>query len=170
MIDPIAEAERQWSAHGWPDEAAGMAAVTGIVRIHQLITQRIDGLLRPFGLTFARYEVLMLLAFSSSGALPMAKIGQRLQVHPASVTSAVDRLETQGFVSRERPADNRRLVLARLTSAGRRIALAATDVLNEQVFADLGLPPHDVHLLHHLVSRLRAHEGDVVEQAAVLDS
>lgn len=169
-MDPIAEAERQWRAHGWPDEAAGMAAVTNIVRIHQLLTQRIDGLLRPFGLTFARYEVLMLLTFSSNGALPMAKIGQRLQVHPASVTSAVDRLESQGFVIRKRPTDNRRLVLAELTDKGRRVALEATDVLNGQVFADLGLPSTDVSRLRDLVTRLRAYEGDAVEQTAAFES
>ena len=54
--------------------------------------------LRPFGLTFARYEVLMLLSFSTKGSLPLGKIGERLQVNAASVTNAVDRLEAQGLV------------------------------------------------------------------------
>ena len=59
---------------------------------------RIDAVLRPHDLTFARFEVLRLLAFTRSGGLPMGRLGALLQVHPASVTSAVRRLEAQGFV------------------------------------------------------------------------
>lgn len=163
MIDPIAEAERQWTEHGWADEAASMAAVTAITRVHQLFAQRIDQLLRP-DLTFARYEVLMLLAFSSRGALPMAKIGARLQVHPASITSAVDRLEAQGLVVRERTQADRRTVLARITSRGRRVAQRATNILNAEVFGDLGLSASEVRTLNDLLAKVRAHEGDPVAQ------
>ena len=35
-VDPIAEAKRQWTAHGWTDAAAGMSAVTSIIRAQQL--------------------------------------------------------------------------------------------------------------------------------------
>ena len=91
-FDPIAEAARQWRAAGWDGEADGMAFVTSVVRAQQILLARIDECLTPFGLTFARFEVLMLLSFSP-GRLPLGKIGARLQVHPASVTNAVDRLE-----------------------------------------------------------------------------
>src|ERR1700712_4662088 len=96
-FDPIEEARRQWTAHGWRDAADGMAAVTSLMRAQQLMLARVDRLLRPLGLTFARYEVLMLLLFSSSGALPLNVVGNRLQVHPTSVTSAVDRLGAPGL-------------------------------------------------------------------------
>ena len=138
-IDPIAEARRQWEAHGWVDAAPGMAAVTSIMRVQQLLMQRIDAVLRPMDLTFARYEVLMLLSFSRSGQLPMTKVGNRLQVHPASVTSAVQRLEAQGFVRRVPHPDDGRAVLARITPAGRRVAARATRALNREVFTDLGV-------------------------------
>ena len=71
--DPIAEARRQWVDHGWADAADGMAAVTAIVRTQQIFLSRIDRVLGPLGLTFARYELLTLLSFTRSGALPMAK-------------------------------------------------------------------------------------------------
>ena len=77
--------------------------------------ERIDAVLRPLELTFARYEVLRLLSFSSAGAMPMTRLGSLLQVHPTSVTSAVDRLERQGFVERQRQDDDRRVVLASIT-------------------------------------------------------
>ena len=76
--------------------------VTSLVRAQQLLMERIDAVLRPLELTFARYEVLRLLSFSSAGAMPMTRLGSLLQVHPTSVTSAVDRLERQGFVERRR--------------------------------------------------------------------
>lgn len=137
-----------------------MVAVTSLTRAQQLIHQRIDAALKPFDLTFARYEVLMLLAFSSRGSLPMSVIGSRLQVHPASVTSAVERLEKQGFAQRERTESDRRMVLARITSTGRRTAQRATDALNREVFADLGLTQRDLATLNGILAELRRHEGD----------
>ncbi|TEX52125.1 MAG: hypothetical protein B7C55_02015 [Actinomycetales bacterium mxb001] len=137
-----------------------MVAVTSLTRAQQLIHQRIDAALKPFDLTFARYEVLMLLAFSSRGSLPMSVIGSRLQVHPASVTSAVERLEKQGFAQRERTESDRRMVLARITSTGRRTSQRATDALNREVFADLGLTQRDLATLNGILAELRRHEGD----------
>src|SRR5487761_254435 len=63
-FDPIEEARRQWRVHGWDAAAPGMAAVTSIMRAHQIYLARVDAALRPFDLTFARYELLMLLSLS----------------------------------------------------------------------------------------------------------
>jgi DNA-binding MarR family transcriptional regulator len=159
-FDPIAEAERQWALHGWPDEAPGMALVTSIMRLQQIFLSRADAVLRPLGLTFARYEVLMLLSFSQKGALPLGKIGERLQVNAASVTNAVDRLEADGLVARRSNPDDGRGTLARLTAAGRRTAVQATDAMNEQVFMDLGVPAPTVRRLFDLLADLRRDAGD----------
>ena len=127
MPDPIAEAERQWTAHGWPAAAQGMAAVTAVMRVQQLLQARVDDVLRPFGLTFARYELLMLLHFSSRGSMPVKKASERLQVHPTSITNAVDRLEAAALVSRLPHPTDGRATLVEVTEAGRRLALAATE-------------------------------------------
>jgi hypothetical protein len=74
-FDPIAEAQRQWEAHGWAPQATAMATVTSIMRLQQIFLARADAELRPLGLTFARYEVLMLLSFSSRGRCPWARSG-----------------------------------------------------------------------------------------------
>ncbi|HTW11025.1 MAG TPA: hypothetical protein VME46_26225, partial [Acidimicrobiales bacterium] len=66
-FDPVIEARRQWAEHGWGEAAEGMAAITSVVRAQQLFLARIDAVLRPLELTFARYEVLMLLVFSRRG-------------------------------------------------------------------------------------------------------
>jgi DNA-binding MarR family transcriptional regulator len=159
-LDPIAEARRRWVEHGWAEAGDGMAAVTSVMRAHQIFMSRIDAVLRPLDLTFARYEVLMLLSFSRTGALPMTRIGSRLQVHPTSVTSAVDRLEAQGFVRRDPHPADRRAVLASITDDGRAIAAKATDALNADVFARPGLSAAQTSALIDVLTTLRAASGD----------
>jgi DNA-binding MarR family transcriptional regulator len=158
--DPIEEARRQWVSHGWAEAADGMAAVTSIVRAQQIVLQRIDTVLRPLDLTFARYEILTLLSFTKNGSLPMTKMGALLQVHPTSVTSAVDRLEGQGFVERLPHPTDRRAVLASITESGRARALAATTALNGQVFEQLGITEHQINQLRTVLRALRANAGD----------
>jgi DNA-binding MarR family transcriptional regulator len=161
-LDPIREARRQWIRHGWDEAAPGMAMVTSLVRVHQLLMERIDAELRPHALTFARYEVLRLLSFTRTGALPMTRLGSLLQVHPTSVTSAVDRLEKQGFVRRSRGESDRRVVLCAITDTGRAVVEEATDGLNREVFARPGLSAGDLSALTGLLDSLRSEAGDHV--------
>jgi DNA-binding MarR family transcriptional regulator len=158
--DPISEAHRQWVAHGWADAADGMAMVTSVVRAQQLLMERIDAVLRPRGLTFARYEVLRLLSFAREAAMPMSRLGSLLQVHPTSVTSAVDRLVAQGFVERVRSEADKRVVRAVLTEAGREAVEEATAALNGQVFQAPGLPGGEVRELTDRLTTLRSGLGD----------
>lgn len=159
-FDPIAEASRQWRAHGWKDAAEGMAAVTSVFRAQQIYLARIDAILRPLGLTFARYEMLMLLLFSRSGALPLSKMGARLQVHPTSITNAVNRLEEQGLITRVAHPSDRRTTLAQITPHGRRLAEKATDAVNGEVFEQPGLDAEAVKALVGVVRLLRYQAGD----------
>jgi DNA-binding MarR family transcriptional regulator len=159
-FDPIREARRHWSANGWDDTAAGMVAVTSVMRLHQLMLSRVDAVLKPYSLTFARYELLMLLTFSRTGALPLGVIGDRLQVHATSVTNLVDKLEDQDLVVRRAHPRDRRATLAELTTDGRKIALEATERLNELVFADLGATSRDLDQLASIGRRIRQRAGD----------
>jgi DNA-binding MarR family transcriptional regulator len=110
--------------------------------------------------TFARYELLMLLYFSRAGSLPMAKIGERLQVHPTSVTNAVDRLESAGLVRRTAHPTDRRTTLVELLAPGREIALAATGDLNAEVFSAPGFSPSGVTALVDILTEMRRDAGD----------
>lgn len=158
--DPIAEARRQWAAHGWDDVADGMAALTSIMRAQQLLLARCDAVLVDFDLTFARYELLRLLAFTRHGELPLGKAGARLQVHPASVTNAVDRLAAAGLVERVPHPTDGRGVLARITGEGREVVAAATERLNTEVFAHLGLTDAESRRLTALLKKVRTASGD----------
>jgi len=161
-FDPIEEARRQWVAHGWTEAAPGMAVVTSVVRAQQIFLARIDAELRPLGLTFARYELLMVLAFSRQGAMPLGRVGARLQVHPTSVTNAVDRLEAQGLLRRLPHATDRRTTLAEILPAGRELAEQATVALNKAVFEAPGLDSAETETLFALLRRLRIASGDFV--------
>jgi DNA-binding MarR family transcriptional regulator len=158
-LDPIAEARRQWEAHGWTEAAPAMAAVTSVMRAQQLFLSRVEEHLAPFGLTFARFELLRLLAFTRHGELPLGKLGDRLQVHATSVTNAVNRLEAQRFVRREPHPTDGRTTLAVITDAGRDIVERATLVLNDEVFGDIGLADREVSQLFRLLEKVRRSAG-----------
>jgi DNA-binding MarR family transcriptional regulator len=155
LDDPIAEATRQWQAHGWHEAAPGMAAVTTITRVNRILVTRIEAALAPLGLSFARFEILRLLGFAREQQLPMGKIGDRLQVHPASVTSAVNRLERDGLIRRRSGSHDNRIVLARLLPAGEAILEEATIRIND-VFSTLELDSGDLERVVTTLSAIRS--------------
>ncbi len=157
-FDPIDEAARQWGAR-W-DGVPAMHAVTSLMRTQQLVLARLDLLLRPHGLTFARYEALVLLVFSARGSLPLGKMGQRLQVHPTSVTSIVRRLEDSGLLRRLPHPDDRRAVLAEITAEGRAVVAAATAELVDGDFGLDALDDTDLGRLSELLRPVRRAAGD----------
>jgi DNA-binding MarR family transcriptional regulator len=159
-FDPIAEARRQWALR-W-DEAVvpSMSAVTSIMRAQQILMSRLNDLLAPFGLTFPRYEALMLLFLSRGGALPLGKMGARLQVHRTSVTNIVDQLERSGYVRRVPHEVDRRTILAGITDEGRAVAEEATQALNHARFGTAPLDVEELEGLTEVLLRLRVEAGD----------
>lgn len=161
--DPIAEAHRHWQEHGWADAADGMAAVTAIMRTQQILLARIEGSLKQFDLTFARFELLRLLSFTRHGSLPMAFASARLQVHPTSVTNAVDRLEAAQLVKRVPHPTDGRATLIEITPAGRERVDAATAELNDRIFRRPGFDAQEVAQLNTLLTDFRRDAGDFTD-------
>lgn len=162
-FDPIAEARRQWLLR-W-EAAEPMAAATSIMRAQQIVLARVDAMLRPFKLTFARYEALVLLLFSRTGALPLGKMGDRLMVHPTSVTNTINRLEAQGLVRRVPHPTDRRTTLAEITPEGREVVTEATKVLVEARFGLESLSEEEAVELTRLVRTLRMAVGDFEDRS-----
>ncbi len=161
--DPIEEARRNWEEHGWGDVAAPMAAITAIMRVQQILLARIESILKPFGLTFARYELLALLSFARSGSLPMKKASTLLQVHPTSITNAVDRLQEAGLVHRLPHPTDGRTTLVELTTKGRTLAERSTAALNAGVFSQPGFEREDVDQLIRILRNFRRDAGDFLD-------
>ena len=161
-FDPIDRAAQIWARRFGPSPS--MAAVTSIMRAQQILLGELDALLRPYGLTFARYEALVLLTFSRRGALPLGLIGERLMVHPTSVTNIIDRLERQQMVIRRpNPADGRGR-LAEITEAGRAVVERATRDLMAAEFGLGGFEPGQLKEIFDLFRELRLTAGDFVPE------
>jgi DNA-binding MarR family transcriptional regulator len=159
-FDPIDEAGRQWEEHFDGSPVGAMQAVTSIMRAQQILLARLNEALEPFGLTFARYEALMLLFFSRTQSLPLGKMGARLQVHPTSVTNLIDGLERAGLVERTPHPRDRRTTLAALTGAGREAARSATRALHDIDFGMTPLRGSDLRRITDILRKVRASAGD----------
>ena len=160
-FDPIDRAARIWERRFGPSSA--MAAVTSIMRAQQLLLAELDAILRPHDLTFARYEALVLLSFSREGRLPLRVMGERLMVHPTSVTNTIDRLEASGMVIRKpNPADGRGR-LAEITDRGSDAVQVATRDLMAAEFGLSGYSEPDREALFTLLRSLRLSAGDFAD-------
>ncbi|WP_375489173.1 MarR family winged helix-turn-helix transcriptional regulator [uncultured Jatrophihabitans sp.] len=168
-FDPIERAGQLWT-RTWPDEPPevydAMRAVTSIMRAHQILLAELDNMLRPHGITFSRYEALVLLVHSRAGALPLSKIGERLQVHATSVTNVVDRLEAAGLVRREPNPRDGRGTLAVITDDGRAVAAKATEQLNGARFGLAALDGAELAQVFAVLRTLRVGAGDFATQEA----
>ena len=161
-FDPIARADELWQRR-W-GSVPSMGAITSIMRAQQILLGQVDAALKPYGLTFARYEALVLLTFSQAGELPMSKIGERLMVHPTSVTNTVDRLVRAGLVGKRPNPNDGRGTLAAITGRGRKVVEAATEDL---VAMDFGLGAYDheeCSEIFAMLRPLRMAAGDFSEQ------
>jgi DNA-binding MarR family transcriptional regulator len=149
-FDPIARADEHWKRR-W-GKVPSMAAITSIMRAQQILLAEVDAVVKPYGLTFARYEALVLLTFSKTGELPMSKIGERLMVHPTSVTNTVDRLVKSGLVAKRPNPNDGRGTLAVITDKGREVVDEAS---RDLMAMDFGLGAYDAEECEEIFALLR---------------
>ena len=136
-MDPITEARRQWVEHGWENAAPGMAAVTSIMRAQQVLLAGVDEKLAEFNLSFARFELLRLLAFTRPRRVAAGQVG-------GSPPGASDEHHERGRSTRgprfrrAPPTPHRRPHDAGSDhEVGRRVVERATVILNDEVFSDV---------------------------------
>jgi len=160
-FDPIDEAGRQWRRRWGTEAVPPLAAVASIVRTGQILAARLNDALAPFQLTMTRYEALMLLFLSRRGALPLAKLGARLQAHhPTSAADLADALEQRGYATSAPDPDEPRTTLVTITERGRQVAAEATALLNKQQFGTAPLREQELVALIEILRRVRAGAGD----------
>jgi DNA-binding MarR family transcriptional regulator len=157
--DHLEAVKRQWMENGWPHPEV-MGVATAIIRVSRLVAGAVDNALRPLELSYARFETLSILFYEHEGVLPLGKLSERLGVHPATVTSIVDRLEQQDLVRRTRRPGDRRIVLAELQPSGRELVQRANDVIVREVLPKIELPKKDLDTLYRLLGDMRRMIGD----------
>ncbi len=158
--DPVAASRERWIQQGWGASAAGMAAVVSVMRGEQIFLRRANEILRPLGLTFARYQVLGMLRWT--GPLTLSSVAHRLWITPATVTSAVNRLELAGLSSRQSHPSDARATLVDISVKGRRLFDRAVELLNDELFGSVELSEEELDQLVGLIAKIRVAEGDVV--------
>jgi DNA-binding MarR family transcriptional regulator len=162
--DPVEASRERWIEQGWTDAAAGMAAVVSVMRAEQIFLNRATAILRPIGLTFARYQVLGMLRWT--GSITLGAVGHGLWITPATVTSAVDRLEAAGLCRRASHPTDARATLVEITAKGRRTFDRSVDALNAELFGTVELSRDELAHLVALIGKIRIAEGDVVADPA----
>lgn len=160
-FDPIARAAELWEERIGPSDT--MAAVTSVMRVQQIIQSAVDNALKPHGLTFARFEALVLLTFARRSSLPMRVMGERLQLHPTSVTNIVDRLESDGLVKRVPHPTDRRTTLVEITEDGRTRREQATEAVTSIEFGLSGLTHRQTQQLIELLTKVRKAAEDFTD-------
>lgn len=95
-------------------------------------------MLEKLGLTYPQYLVMVLLA--GRDGLAVKEIGRTLFLESNTLTPLVKRLESAGYVRRERDHDDERIVRIFLTDQGRGIARQLA-CLPEEILARTGLSP-----------------------------
>lgn len=100
-------------------EELSCQAILEYAATSQLLQIALQHELAHAGLTEPGFVILVTLRASESGALFRSELGAATELSPMRVESAVFRLETSHLVDRHRDPADRRLVLLRLTPAGR---------------------------------------------------
>jgi DNA-binding MarR family transcriptional regulator len=115
-----------------------------VLRTGTALLQDLVEVLKRFGLTQPQYNVLRILRGAGPNGLPSGEVGARMVAsREPDVTRLLVRMEGLGLVRRERGAENRRVVIARLTDKGLRVV----NLLDE--------PVRRMHMrqLHHMSRR-----------------
>ena len=92
--------------------------ILNVVRTAEYFTSRVAEVLKSADLTPTQYNALRILRGAGNDGLTCGDIGERMVTKDSDITRLLDRLERRGFIHRERPQSNRRVVLARITAAG----------------------------------------------------
>jgi len=93
-------------------------AVVAVARADGILGRHIVGALAATGVTGPKFNVLMELAASPDGALPLSEVARRLLKSPPNMTTLIDRLEADGWVRRTRRGSDRRVINAEITDRG----------------------------------------------------
>ena len=92
----------------------------GFLRVHAALVRELDRELEEaHGLPLTHYEVLLHLSNAPDKRLRMSDLASSVLLSQSGVTRLVDRLERAGHVVRQPCADDRRVLYAQLTDAGR---------------------------------------------------
>jgi DNA-binding MarR family transcriptional regulator len=106
-------------------------AYLSVVRTTSALTDRVEDLLKPYGISGTQYNVLRILRGAGDDGLCRNALRDRMLTRMPDMTRLLDRMEEAGLVTRTRERDDRRMVLTRITARGRDLLARLDDPMNE---------------------------------------
>jgi DNA-binding MarR family transcriptional regulator len=140
-----------------PFETLEQEAHLNVVRTAAVLTDALERVVKPAGLTLAQFNALRILRGAEPGGLCRNELRDRLVTRMPDVTRLLDRLEQAGLVVRERADADRRLVRTRITAGGLALLAEVDPAVRAEHRRLLGhLGPDDLRALSDLLTRARA--------------
>jgi DNA-binding MarR family transcriptional regulator len=96
-------------------------AYLSVVRTSSTLMDRVEDLLKPYGISATQYNVLRILRGAGQGGLCRNELRDRMLTRMPDMTRLLDRMEDAGLVKRSREQDDRRMVLTQITARGREL-------------------------------------------------
>jgi MarR family transcriptional regulator, organic hydroperoxide resistance regulator len=141
-------------------------ALVSILRTAAVVQRHVSHVVEGSGVTIQQYNVLRILRGAGAGGLPTLAIRDRMIEEAAGITRLLDKLESAGYVVRERSTPDRRQVLCRITPTGLRLLAtldSPVDAANEVAFA--ALSEGEKQTLVELLGAVRATFADTDQPA-----
>ena len=135
-----------------PFPSRSSEALLSVMRTAALLVHQINEVLRPYGITELQYNVLRILRGAGPDGLCGREIAERLVSKVPDVSRLLDRMEGMQLLRRERDADDRRHVTARITPRGLRLLDETTPEL--EAFERERFGHLDAQLLQHVIDGL----------------
>jgi DNA-binding MarR family transcriptional regulator len=158
--DPLSRARNYWRGEHLGIDEEGFIAMTSVLRLHRMMTLAIEQEFKAADLKLNDYMLLVTLELSERGTRPIARLAGSLMIHPTTATTATDRLEARGLLTRTPHPSDRRATLVTITPAGRDLVQRASVVLEKLGYGLPGTTSEDRAGLTDAIDRVRAAVGD----------
>ena len=169
MAEPEFDDPIEWVGHFWRKQHLGdprkFMALGSLLRLHQVVTDEVERVLKPFGLTRTGYLVLATVQLSPNGRRLLSRIATHMLVHQTTVTLVVEKLEAQGLLRRAAHPTDRRATYAQITPAGSALMKDATRALEKVGFGMRRLTNAQAGELLEVLNPIRAAAGDIGRQS-----
>ncbi len=151
---------------GLPEDSSDIRHETllNIVRTATLISAAGGRIFREFGLTEARFNVLLLLKYKDR-ELTQTDVGERLGVTRATITSVLDKLEGKGLISRESVEGNRRIYHVALKVNGLALLERVEPIYREKIGRIMGpLSEKECQTVMKYLGRIRTKASEIADE------
>ena len=148
------------SAHRGKEDSVGYLVALS----HRTLLKNLEARLQRFDLTASQWAPLLAIAHGRCNTV--AGCARETGIDAGAMTRMLDRLEGKGLVSRQRSAEDRRVVNVALTPAGKKIATEIPPVISNVLNQHLrGFSQHEFQLIKDLLQRFLAN-GEMSAESA----